>query len=227
MILEYMILKVGYCVIFTKINDALGHPNSFAGPTPLKINAAQANNSEVQKGMVHTSKNVECEDSNKVAQGLTSAFRDDFSQENLTSPSVSQTLRADDTDSCSLVGETQEAQKEEIEGRKLKQSATTASWVTLFKDRKNIDERLKLHKVDGQPNKITLDANDVDDVEQSWGFCLVGYFIGSFPGKEAFVANVLYQYFIHESGWLIFKFKGEASRAKVLHGGLYLVFDRP
>lgn len=53
-----------------------------------------------------------------------------------------------------------------------------------------------------------------------------------FPGKIVLhkmcnTWTVKYQYFVHESGWFIFKFENEASKASVLHGGPYFVFGRP
>lgn len=69
------------------------------------------------------------------------------------------------------------------------------------------------------------------EIEELWGFCLIGYFSGKFPGKSAFEElckswGVKHLYQHHDSGWIIFKFMTEEDRQKVLHGGPYIKFKR-
>lgn len=57
--------------------------------------------------------------------------------------------------------------------------------MNLFKDNRKLEEGFKLQQIVDQSEVITMDALDVDDVEDSWGYCLLGYFAGRFPGKMA------------------------------------------
>lgn len=79
-----------------------------------------------------------------------------------------QTLGDEDTNSEGSVTESQSAGHDKIEGRMVDQES--ASWVNLFKDNRKLDEGFKL-----QPF--------LDDVEESWGYCLLGYFAGRFLDK--------------------------------------------
>lgn len=143
------------------------------------------------------------------------------------SPSVSQTLGNEDT---SLEFSIEEPQGSVTS--KPMEDKINASWVNLFKNNRNTDDYFQLHLVKDQADVITSNADDVDDVEESWGYCLVSYFASCFPGKTTLLLmcnlwKVECQRFVHKSGWLIFKFKDEATRASVLHGGPYFVFERP
>lgn len=116
------------------------------------------------------------------------------------------------------------AKQNVLQDEKQDQSDGKAPWVNLFEDNRSIDEGFKFCSIDDRPDEIVLEEGDVDNVEQAWGFCLVGYFAGRFPGKAALLRlcdswKVDYQFFVHASGWLIFRFENEASRASVLHGG--------
>lgn len=62
---------------------------------------------------------------------------------------------------------------------------------------------------------MILGENDVVDVEESWGYSLVEYFVSRFPRKTALLQlcdlqNLKYKYFVHSSRWLILKFKIDA-----------------
>jgi len=104
-----------------------------------------------------------------------------------------------------------------------------APWVSLFKDNRNLDKGILLEEkvVDG--DLVSLDEDDVDDVEEAWGFCLVGLFAGKFPGwaavcklKEGWRVNCTQ--WRHRSGWLVFKFQSDEDRIKVLNGGPYFAY---
>ncbi|KAJ6377605.1 hypothetical protein OIU76_026559 [Salix suchowensis] len=66
-----------------------------------------------------------------------------------------------------------------------------------------------------------------------WKTCLIGYVSGKFPGYKALSAVIDNEFnceavlTLHESGWLIYKFKNEEDKLAVLRGGPYLVFGRP
>ncbi|CAH9113829.1 unnamed protein product [Cuscuta europaea] len=62
-----------------------------------------------------------------------------------------------------------------------------------------------------------------------WGFCLVGFFTGKFPGLKAVYDlkktwGVTCMVDKHNKGWIIFKFKNDEDRSKVLNGGPYTIF---
>ncbi|GER40659.1 zinc knuckle (CCHC-type) family protein [Striga asiatica] len=55
---------------------------------------------------------------------------------------------------------------------------------------------------------VKLDKDDVDDVKETWGYCLMGYFTHRHPGKEALLKIC--------NSW----------KVDVLHGGPYTMFGR-
>ncbi|CAH9081865.1 unnamed protein product [Cuscuta europaea] len=66
---------------------------------------------------------------------------------------------------------------------------------------------------------------------EMWGYCLVGYFTGRFPGLKAIYElkskwGVICQIKRHDKGWVIFKFQTEADRLKVLKEGPYVIFGK-
>lgn len=146
------------------------------------------------------------------------------------SPSVSQSLGEEDTDEEPSCAETEMPTKDEKHRENGENK--TAPWVNLFKDNRSPEEGIKLKYIKDQPDIITVEETDLVDIEKKIGYCAVGYIAGRFPGKQALLAmcnnwKVEYQYYVHRSGWLIFKFKDMASRASVLQGGPYFVFGRP
>ena len=66
-----------------------------------------------------------------------------------------------------------------------------------------------------------------------WNFFVVGYISGKSPGFKA-LNNIISTVWkteatltIHETGWLIYRFKSEVEKFSVLRGGPYLVYGRP
>ncbi|KAL2475133.1 DUF4283 domain-containing protein [Abeliophyllum distichum] len=123
-----------------------------------------------------------------------------------------------------------------IEGNNVEQKSGAtglkAPWVNLFKDNRKPSQCLALEVFDNLPDEIVFDHSVEDDLEMVWGYYLIGYFTGRFPGKKALLKlcdswNVKYEYHTHASGWLVFKFDDDTSRQKVLNGGPYFVFGRP
>ena len=55
-------------------------------------------------------------------------------------------------------------------------SVKRAPWVNLFKDNRNLGKGIKLNMVGSVDDILHLTDEDVDDVEETWGFCLVGLF---------------------------------------------------
>lgn len=105
------------------------------------------------------------------------------------------------------------------------------TWVNLFKDNRNPAKGIKLQQVEVQPDRLSLQEEELDKTEQAWGCSLVGYIAGKFPGKYAIFQltnswNVAVKLFFHEKGWIVFKFVNEDDRAKVLLGGPYMIYGR-
>ncbi|KAL2474500.1 zinc ion binding [Abeliophyllum distichum] len=150
----------------------------------------------------------------------------------LVSPSISETLGDFDTESEGTSGKNAPAKGETLREMLPLQKESKAPWVNLFKDNRKPKESLALRVYENLPDRVELDVDDEDDLELTWGHCLIGYFAGRFPGKKALLNlcsswDVEYEYHTHASGWLVFKFHDEASREKVLKGGPYFVFGRP
>ena len=102
-------------------------------------------------------------------------------------------------------------------------------WVNLFKDNRNPGKGIMLEDREVDGDIVMLDEEDVDVVEEAWGFCLVGLFAGKFPGMAAVHKlcegwKVKCSQWRHRSGWIIFKFQSDEDRLKVLNGGPYFVY---
>ena len=102
-------------------------------------------------------------------------------------------------------------------------------WVNLFKDNRNLGMGLKLDEWDVDGDLVMLEDDDVDIVEETWGYCLVGLFAGKFPGwtavrklREGWKVNCTH--WRHRSGWFVFKFQSDDDRRKVLEGGPYFAY---
>ncbi|KAL3834063.1 hypothetical protein ACJIZ3_008799 [Penstemon smallii] len=81
-------------------------------------------------------------------------------------------------------------------------------WVYQFKDNRNVGHGIKLAAISNDQDIVVLDDEDIDDVETAWGFCLIGYFAGRFPGHDA----------VHQIS---------VDRDRVLEGGPYFIHGRP
>ena len=104
-----------------------------------------------------------------------------------------------------------------------------APWVNLFKDNRNLGMGIKLDEWEDDGDLVLLEEDDVDVVEDAWGYCLVGLFAGKFPGWTAVRKlregwKVDCTHWRHRSGWLVFKFQSEEDRRKVLEGGPYFAY---
>lgn len=80
--------------------------------------------------------------------------------------------------------------------------------------------------------KVRFQEKDCLNLEEQWGFALIGYIGGRFPGikalrEEAAKWKVKVKIHLHPSEWIIFKFLSEADRTKVVNGGPYRIFNRP
>jgi len=108
-------------------------------------------------------------------------------------------------------------------------AAQQAPWVNLFKDNRNLGKGIKLEEWEVDGDLVMLEEDDVDVVEEAWGYCLVGLFAGKFPGmaavrklREGWKVNCTH--WRHRSGWFVFKFQSEEDRRQVLEGGPYFAY---
>lgn len=106
------------------------------------------------------------------------------------------------------------------------------SWANLFKSNRKPENVLMLSEWIEDSEEITLSSDDVDIVEKSWGYGLIGYVAGKFPGKGAIDQcckswGVKVQLHFHSSGWLLFKFSSSIDRDAVLNNGPFYIFGRP
>ncbi|XP_022878006.1 uncharacterized protein LOC111395991 [Olea europaea var. sylvestris] len=192
--------------------------SSYSGPAPpLPLAVRQ----DVLAGGIDTSLKSNLMENNKVI---------------LPSPSVSLTLGANDTESENSDFESNMVVSKEnktVNGAGIGDGKDNkAPWVNLFKDNRKMEDNIKLKPFHNQSDEVVLGDLDEDNIENSWGYGLVGYFAGRFPGKVALLHmcdswKVNYKYFVHSSGWLVFKFETDVDRLSVLHGGPHLVYGRP
>ncbi|CAH9092608.1 unnamed protein product [Cuscuta europaea] len=104
-------------------------------------------------------------------------------------------------------------------------------WSTLFKDNRAPTEGLKLRYI--PPTSDFLDFSDrvLPSMVDIFGYCLVGFFTGRFPGLKATYSlakkwGVHCEIKPHDKGWVVFKFKSEADRTKVMLEGPYILFGK-
>lgn len=150
---------------------------------------------------------------------------DDFTN----SPSLSCTLGLEDTDVEESVKKPRATKQDSLRD---KNSGVKAPWVNLFKNNRTPDDSLKLKSFHSDGDEVIIDDADPDDIDVTWGYSLVGYFVGKFPGKTSLLKlydswGVKYKFYPHPSGWLIFKFDMDLDRRIVVGCGPYLAYRRP
>ena len=143
-------------------------------------------------------------------------------------PDISCTLGDEDT------VETVSAEKHKKLGE---EEASNPSWADRVKaglpTRVVVDEELCAFNLeDEDDNSILIEDEDVLQGKKTWGFNLIGYLVGKFPGRQALMKccmewGVRFQYAPHESQWLVFQFETDEDRRKVLEGGPYFVYNKP
>lgn len=113
------------------------------------------------------------------------------------------------------------------------------SWSEMVKEDKNAAKinRARAHgiKLGLKPindDVIPLEDEDVHDISTTWGFGIIGYVGGRFPGVKSIVKEmekwkVKVKLHLHPSGWLIFKLQSLEDRERVLDGGPYDIFGKP
>lgn len=99
-------------------------------------------------------------------------------------------------------------------------------YADMFKDNRNPAMGLKLKTTHTEGEIYEFKKEFEDNIDEAWGFCLLGFFSGPFPGRKLLHDlynswGVEYMYNFHHSGWMVFKFSTNEDRQKVLKGGPY------
>ncbi|GFY92846.1 hypothetical protein Acr_08g0012420 [Actinidia rufa] len=105
-------------------------------------------------------------------------------------------------------------------------------WASLFASNRLPSNGSKLEFFNLEDGPIKLGEEDIQGSNYPWERCLVGYFGGRFPGKQALnqiVASwkVLPSIKFHGSGWIIFQFCSQEDQTKVLENGPYIIYGSP
>ncbi|KAL0315515.1 UNVERIFIED_CONTAM: hypothetical protein Sradi_5429700 [Sesamum radiatum] len=129
---------------------------------------------------------------------------------------------------------TSDRQEEELPANKGKDTGATVSakpsFAGLFSTNRRLTMDNKLSKFQIDEGTITLESNDLTDVQSKLGFYIVGYVAGKFPGLQAIRTlskswGASFQR--HDSGWLVFRFARDDDRQRILAGGPYFIYGRP
>ena len=124
-------------------------------------------------------------------------------------------------------GESSDSGVERIAGK-----GTKKSFSSLFSNNRLASEGSKLKYFKQEGGRIKITEEDIQEVAFTWEQCLVGYFGGKHPGKQAlnhivnsWKVQVTIQH--HGSGWIIFQFSSKEDLATVLENGPYIIYGRP
>ena len=103
-------------------------------------------------------------------------------------------------------------------------------WVDLFKGNRFVENGISVPSF--EEDEWELEQDDMVDMKDAWGICLIGYVLGRFPGLKAIDEvrkswNTKHKFFVHESGWMVFTFEKEEDRDGVLMQGPYETFGVP
>ncbi|KAG6484327.1 hypothetical protein ZIOFF_061132 [Zingiber officinale] len=106
------------------------------------------------------------------------------------------------------------------------------TWANLFRDNRRTKMDNFLQQTQPTGKRLSFDYEDIETVEDSVGYCLVGCFMGRHPGRNGVHAiasrwRVPYKFYMHKSGWVVYRFDTPEDRDKVLRGGPYFAFGIP
>ncbi|KAJ6980662.1 hypothetical protein NC653_024105 [Populus alba x Populus x berolinensis] len=113
--------------------------------------------------------------------------------------------------------------------------APVEKWRDLFATNRSTITGPKLPRFSASCNDLPCDlvSDDLDNNYNVWELCIVGYIAGKSPGFKA-LNNIISSSWkcdatlsIHESGWLVYKFKNIDDKLAVLANGPYLIYGRP
>jgi hypothetical protein len=107
-------------------------------------------------------------------------------------------------------------------------------WRDLFSNRSTVSyTRLQNFSLNHLSKTCAISSEDIQPAFDVLKYCVVGYVSGKRPGYGALnsiISNVWKCeaiLTIHDSGWLVYRFKIEEAKLAVLSGGPYLVYGRP
>ena len=113
--------------------------------------------------------------------------------------------------------------------------APVEKWRDLFATNRSSSTGPKFPHISASCNELPCDllTADLDINYNVWESCLVGYVAGKSPGFNA-MNNIISNSWkcnatlsIHESGWLVYRFKNVEDKLAVLANGPYLIYGRP
>ena len=112
---------------------------------------------------------------------------------------------------------------------------SNSQWRDLFFSNRSTVSYTKLQNfsLNHLSKTYAISPEDIQPKFEIWNFCVVGYVSGKSPGYRALnsiISNVWKceaTLTIHDSGWLVYRFKTEEDELTVLQGGPYLVYGRP
>ncbi|GFZ13832.1 hypothetical protein Acr_24g0000220 [Actinidia rufa] len=127
-------------------------------------------------------------------------------------------------------GEGKKATGEEKEAGKVQRK--NPSFAGLFTGNRMPTEDSKLEFFNQDEEMAIIELEDIQESDFHWERCLIGYFSGRFPGKQALrqITNswkVQVTVKHHGSGWLIFQFSSDDDKVSVLGNGPYIIYGRP
>ncbi|XP_061367784.1 uncharacterized protein LOC133310812 [Gastrolobium bilobum] len=146
-------------------------------------------------------------------------FDENLQPEDLSSE-LSVTLGVDDSVTEKVEGNSNGAGESKIQQPIL----PIAPWANLFKDNRSENKGHQWSdeiEPSSSDDKLIVELGDVQAIDETIGFCLIGYIAGKFSGLKALLNvcrkwGVKYSYSPHSSGWLIFRFLTEEDMNKVL-----------
>ncbi|CAH9068144.1 unnamed protein product [Cuscuta europaea] len=105
------------------------------------------------------------------------------------------------------------------------------TYASLFRDNRAPSNGLKLEYFPPSGEKLDFSHLEVPSLIDIWGYCLIGHFSGRFPGMKAILDmtkkwGVRVEDKSHSKGWIIFKFKSDEDRVKVLTEGSYVLYGK-
>ncbi|GAA0173378.1 hypothetical protein LIER_27005 [Lithospermum erythrorhizon] len=107
------------------------------------------------------------------------------------------------------------------------------SFSDVIKDNRLVGNGFKLEHYDLMENEddVVLDESDEIPFVETWGYCLIGFFTGPFPSRQALNSlvnswNVKCRIIPYAKGWTVFRFMSDEDRFKVFNGGPYLAFGK-
>jgi len=113
--------------------------------------------------------------------------------------------------------------------------APVEKWRDLFAYNRNTITGPKLPHFSSSCNDLPCDLSpdDLDNNYDVWQLCIVDYVASKSPGFKA-LSNIISSSWkceaslaIHESGWLVYRFKNVDDKLVVLASGPYLIYGRP